>query len=212
VLCACLFVFAFRSTINPRKGFNMPKSKALATVSAAAMSAAEINARFAALLATDPALAVALASQRVSAPYLRTDKGSKVSSQETESERVCRCAQFYSGNRSKLVVAFLAALGDKPTVTVTEAEMCERTGLPYYRVRPDAVTVSDRFSDTHNDKFPLVSQIGYSLRIEGERNIPRVYYFSRIVAEEKKRNRANVRKAKQIDNTSQPQPDTIEGE
>ena len=155
----------------------MPKTS-LVTV-APVLSNEDINARVRAMLATDPALAIALAAQMLGGSKSRVSRGN--ASPETEAERACRCAHFVSGNRNKLLTACIAALGEKGSVTIGEADLMSATSLPSYRVRADMQTVQDRLNDTDNTaQFPLIREAGYSVRLAAEtRGVARSYVFSR---------------------------------
>jgi hypothetical protein len=157
----------------------MPKSTALAVVSPV-MSADEIRARLATLVASDPVAAQAIALQSL-ARGTRVASSRKSTAQETESERANRCAQFddYS-TRGKIVAYAIAELGGKAKIALTEDAIATAIGLPVYKVRPALAIVEARLADLHNAKFPLVSQIGYSASVEGERNEAKSLHFSRV--------------------------------
>lgn len=155
--------------------------KALVTTVAPVLSNEEINARLQVALANDPALALALAS-RVLGGNKVVRNSRATGAVETENERACRCAHFVSGNRRNLLTACIAALGDKNEISLTEEYLSAAVSLPSYRVRADMQTVQDRLNDTGNTaQFPLIAQVGYSLRLANEtRGVARSYVFSRV--------------------------------
>lgn len=159
----------------------MPKTvKNVPAIVASVSSADDIRARLAALVSSnaDVATALALASLSRSRP---SASRKSASSQETESERANRCAQFddYSA-RGKIVAFAIGALGKRDTVALAEDAIAKAVGLPVYKVRPALAIVEARLSDLHNAKFPLVSQIGYVASVEGERNEAKTLHFSRV--------------------------------
>jgi hypothetical protein len=158
----------------------MPKN-VVATVSAPALSVAEITARLANLVATDPAVAQAIALQSLTRGTRVATARKGNAATETEAERANRCAQFddYSA-RGKIVAFAIAELGNKGKVALTEDAIATAIGLPVYKVRPALAIVEARLSDLHNAKFPLVSQIGYVASVEGERNEAKLLHFARV--------------------------------
>ena len=158
----------------------MRKSVALTTV-APVLSNEEINARLQIALQADPALALALASRVLGGGKVARNSRA-TGAVETENERACRCAHFVSGNRRNLLTACIAALGDKNEISLTEEYLSAAVSLPSYRVRADMQTVQDRLNDTGNvAQFPLIREVGYSLRLANEtRGVARSYVFSRV--------------------------------
>ena len=145
------------------------------------LSNEEINLRVIAMLQKDPNLAIELAARGLfAATKTRTTRN--VSATETETQRACRCAGFVSGNRSKLLIALVNALGEKNEITITEPDLMSVTSLPSYRVRADMQTVQDRLNDTDNvAQFPFIREAGYKVHLKAEtRGVARSYVFSRI--------------------------------
>lgn len=155
------------------------KSRALATV-APVMSSDDIRARLASLVSSDPAIA-----QAIALASLQRGRGAAApratGANESEAERACRCAQFTGNSARVRILSFcINKLGKKDSVTVTEDELSKAIGLPVYKVRPALSIVQDRLSDLHNALFPLVSQIGYTIAVAGERNEAKTATFSRV--------------------------------
>jgi len=159
----------------------MSKNVSKALVVAPVLSADEIRARLATLVASDPAVAQAIALQSLSRSTRAVASRKASNMQETESQRANRCAQFDDyGARGKIVAFAIAELGGKTKVVISEDAIATAIGLPVYNVRPALAIVQARLSDLHNAKFPLVSQIGYVASIEGERNEPKMLHFARV--------------------------------
>jgi hypothetical protein len=175
----------------------MRKSVALTTV-APVLSNEEINARLQVALRADPALALALATKMLGGS--KATRTTRSAMPETETERVCRCAGFVSGNRSKLLIACVNALGEKNEITITEADLMSATSLPSYRVRADMQTVQDRLNDTDNvAQFPFIREAGYKVHLKAEtRGVARSYVFSRIVPVAAKKTPRKVFKGKAV--------------
>lgn len=163
----------------------MPKNVLVTTVSPIALSNEEINSRLAALVASDPNLAIAIATRALTVPVPKSRASGSASTQETETERACRCAGFTSGNRSKLLTACIVILGNENEAHISEDSLRKATNLPSFRVRADMQTVQDRINDRTSAglaKFPLIPAIGYNLCLATEgRGADREYKFSRAV-------------------------------
>jgi hypothetical protein len=133
----------------------------------------------------DAAKALALASLFAPTATRATRTRNAVAPTETESERACRCASFSPAqNRGLILTALINALGDKDSVSVTEAELCEATKIPQPQFRSPLSIVMQRLADRTPEglaKFPLIPQIGYSLAVEGENGQGKIAHFSRNV-------------------------------
>jgi hypothetical protein len=162
-----------------------PVSAPVETSTAIALApvAQDYRALVANIIATNPDAAKAIALMSLNAPVAtraRNSRSNAAAPVETESERANRCAQFSDkSERGIILAALIARLATANSVSVTEGELCEDTGLVSYRVRSSLDIVRLRLNDVANVKFPLVTQIGYSLSVEGERGQPKIAHFSR---------------------------------
>jgi hypothetical protein len=175
----------------------MLKSKSLSTV-APVLSNEEIAERTRVLLASDPALALALAMRVVGgARVSRVARGTP--QVETETQRALRCAHFVGASERRTILTdLIERLGDKDRIVCTEADMCESTGLRSPLLRRSLNIVSQRLNDYEGEyvsKYPEVREIGYTIAVDGDTGVARTITFARAKPASVAR-KAAVRKAK----------------
>lgn len=171
----------------------MPKNVP-STAIALVLSNEDIASRMQALLQSDPALATALAMRSLAPKAVRGTRS--VPAQESELDRMLRCAHFVQASERRTILSDLfSRLGDKDKIVCTEKELAESTGYRSPVLRRSLDIVSQRLNDydtSYVAKYPEVLEIGYTILVEGDRAHARTVTFARAV----KAKAVTVRKAR----------------